>query len=126
MCDPFRVETFSNVLPGAARRALTRPRLPPAIMFIPSGDELYVALAAFTSIQRESLRRDQQLCIENRRAGRAADGVVAERDEAEVHDAVAHQAADGRRHATFCVAVQARLRAVALSAHNERARGRCV
>ncbi len=35
--DPFRVETFNFINPGAARRALTRTRLPPAIMCDPFG-----------------------------------------------------------------------------------------
>src|SRR5215218_6404891 len=69
---------------------------------------------------------DQQLGVEYRGAGRAADGVVAERDEAVVEHVVGEDAADGDAHAAPGVAVEARLRAVGLVADDDGARGRRV
>src|SRR5262245_50333698 len=55
-----------------------------------------------------------QLSVEDRRAGGAANRVVAERDELEVQHRARAQTADGHRHAVVAIGVEHRLRPILL------------
>src|SRR6202007_227141 len=56
----------------------------------------------------------QQLCIQNGRAGRSANGVVREQGELPVEHIAGTQAAHRNSHAVAAIAIQAGLRSIAL------------
>src|SRR5687767_10437690 len=64
--------------------------------------------------------REEQLRVEDRGAGGAADRVVAEDDELVAEDRILANTPDHRGHAALRVAVEDRLRTVRLVAHDDR------
>jgi hypothetical protein len=67
----------------------------------------------------EQSARAQQFRIQNGRASRAANGVVAENDEPVIHYVVGEKPPDGDAHAAACVTVHARLWPVLFVAHKD-------
>src|SRR5258705_5913207 len=61
----------------------------------------------------------EQLGVEDGGARRAANGVVTQRHEAMAQDAVPRDPTDGEAHAAARVAIQPRLRAIGLVAHED-------
>src|SRR5438034_2147642 len=82
-----------------------------------------IARRTTLSTERDVPLCHQQLRVEDRRSRRPADGVVAQGHEPVAEHRVPRDAAYGDAHATARLAVEARLRAVRLVAHDDGAGG---
>ena len=109
--DVDRVRDAIRIADGGAAELDDDHETPPAVG-CSAGCRIHTRLASASCSAASSSPSLQQLGVQQRRSRGAANGVVHERDHAEVEQRAGAQAADRDGHAALAVAVEPRLRAV--------------